>query len=57
LCLGLLESALPRTVGRGHVGVGLLERDVPAVEDSPCPDEDTRTGRGLAELVDGEDPL
>ena len=36
---------------RGHIGEGHLERVFPAVEDLPRPDEDPRTGRGLAELV------
>jgi hypothetical protein len=57
LYVGLLESVLPRAFERGHVGVGPPEREVPAVDDSPCPREDPRTGRELAELVDGEDPL
>ena len=37
---------------RGHIGAGPLERVFPAVDDLPRPDEDPRTGRGPAELVD-----
>src|ERR1039458_1932768 len=37
---------------RGHIGAGPLEHVFPAVEDLARPDEDPRTGRGLAELFD-----
>ncbi len=43
---------LPLLLRRGHIGVGPLGGVFPAVDDLPRPDEDPRTRRGLAELVD-----
>src|ERR1035437_5087906 len=41
----------PWPLRRRHVGVGPLERVLPAIDDLPGPDEDPRTGRRLAVLL------
>ncbi len=43
---------LPLLPRRGHIGAGPLERVFPTVDDLPRPEEDPRTGRGVAELVE-----
>src|ERR1035437_2425712 len=50
-CYGT-ATALRLLLRRGHIGAGPLERVFAAVDDLPRPDEDPRTGRGLAELLD-----
>lgn len=52
LSLGLLDSVLPQTFERGHVGGGPLEGVFPAVYDAPYSEEGPRSRWGLATLVD-----
>src|ERR1035441_3725425 len=50
--LALPGSGVPWRFGRGNIGAGPLERVFAAVDDLARPDEDPRTGRGVAELLD-----